>query len=124
MVLDLADVTLTAPVSTLAQMLHNLLRNALDATEGDAPVHLAACAEGDTVVFRVDDRGTGLDPSIAERLGAPFVSTKAEGLGLGIYLARSYAERTGGIFAIEPRPGGGTTARLTVRRDVRTGRAS
>lgn len=117
---EVPAIELVAPVATLAQMLHNLVRNAFEASDADAPVHLGVEALDGAVRFVVSDRGAGLAPEVAERLGTPFVSTKAEGLGLGVYLVRSYAERAGGDLRVAPRPGGGTRAELTVRRDVRT----
>lgn len=116
---DVPDLQLVAPAATLAQMLHNLLRNALEASE-DSPVELKVEDREGALRFVVADRGAGIAPEVNDKLGTPFVSTKAEGLGLGIYLVRSYAERTGGEFELVPREGGGTLARLTVPRDIHT----
>lgn len=112
---------LVAPVHTLSQMLHNLVRNALEAHDGvgsseqvEVTVRVA-----DRVEFHVLDRGPGLSRELAERLGTPFVTTKSEegGLGLGVYLVRSYAERMHGSLSFHERSGGGLDVELCFARD-------
>lgn len=113
---------MVAPMRTLAQMIHNLVRNAREAQDErtvDAPIEL--CVEaGERVCFHVRDRGAGLPEDVRARLGEPFVTTKAGhgGLGLGIYLARAYAERTGGYLVFHARSGGGTDAELCLARNA------
>ncbi|HEY5374778.1 MAG TPA: HAMP domain-containing sensor histidine kinase, partial [Polyangiaceae bacterium] len=62
----------------------------------------------------------GIPAHAASRIGEPFFTTKpaGRGLGLGVFLARAFAERMGGDLTLEARPGGGTLARLTVPRDM------
>jgi two-component system sensor histidine kinase RegB len=110
------DAVIVAPARTLAQVLSNLVRNACDAHEEagvDAPV-LLRVAVGDRVGFHVLDQGRGLPTSIEARIGEPFVSTKRGlgGLGLGIFLARAFADRMGGQLRYARRPDGGTDAGL------------
>jgi two-component system sensor histidine kinase RegB len=118
---------LVAPIKTLAQMLHNLIRNAFEAQE-DAdvltPVELRIEA-GERLCFHVLDRGAGLTHEVRAKLGEPFVTTKADrgGLGLGVYLARSYAERTGGYLLFQAREGGGSDVELCLPRDAVRGDA-
>jgi len=104
---------------TLAEVLRNLLRNALEAqdeTGCEEPVVLRVSAATARLRFSLLDRGPGIAPAIRHRLGDPFVTTKADrgGLGLGIYLARAYAARTGGTLDFTERAGGGTRAELRV----------
>ena len=54
-----------------------------------------------SVVIRVRDNGPGFDPDLAERAVAPFTTTKPDGLGLGLSLARSIIEAHGGRLSIE-----------------------
>ncbi len=110
-------------VRTLAQMVANLLRNAAEACE-DGPLGATitlrvACGAG-RVTFAVLDRGPGLPAAVAERIGEPFVTTRQDrgGLGLGLYLAATFARRSGGELTVLPRPGGGTEARLSLPRDA------
>ena len=105
-----------APEDALVQSLVTLAANGFDALEGRAgTVSLGAEAAEDRVLFRVVDEGPGLTPEIARRLGEPFVSTKdGRGMGLGIFLARTFAERVGGDLAVESTPGSGCTFVLQV----------
>jgi len=62
----------------------------------------------------VVDSGSGMSPDTLNRLGEPFFTTKApgKGMGLGIFLARVFAERLGGNLAFESEIGRGTRATL------------
>ncbi|MFO7179222.1 MAG: HAMP domain-containing sensor histidine kinase [Pseudomonadota bacterium] len=113
---------IVAPKKTIAQLLHNLIRNAFDAheeAEVDTPVELYVEA-GEQLRFLVRDRGKGLSPEVRAKIGEPFVTTKAGrgGLGLGVYLARAYAERTGGALTFRARAEGGTEVELCLARDA------
>jgi len=96
------------------QALTTLLRNALDASDGE--VDLAIEPSADALNFRVSDRGTGVPPEILSRLGEPFVTTKepGQGTGLGIYVVRLIAEQLGGTLQFRSRPGEGTIATLSL----------
>ena len=102
---------------TLVYLLHGLIRNAFEAEdEGqDATVTLLV-ERAELVHFRVLDRGTGVRGDVLNRIGEPFVTTKSDrgGLGLGLFLARAFAERAGGAFVLRPRVGGGTEAELSL----------
>lgn len=117
-----ARVAFLTPERTLAQMVANLVRNA-DEAERDAGVtgglELRVNVES-AVSFVVMDRGHGMPAALASNPGTPFVTTKAGrgGLGLGLYLVRSFAERTGGSLTIRSRGGGGTEVVLTVPRNA------
>lgn len=93
------------------QLLLNLLLNALQALDGQPPgrrrIELAARVEGGRMVFSVADHGPGVAPEHAGQLFAPFFTTKADGLGLGLKICRTIAEAHGGALAWHPRPGGG-----------------
>jgi two-component system sensor histidine kinase RegB len=119
---SMARLSFLTPERTLAQMVANLVRNA-DEAERDAGVAggLELRVEVDTSVrFVVMDRGHGMPAALASNPGTPFVTTKAGrgGLGLGLYLVRSFAERTGGSLGIRSRVGGGTEVVLTVPRNA------
>lgn len=120
-----AETAMVAPPRTLAQTLLNLVRNAWEAQpQGKLPgrVELAVSVD-DALSFCVRDRGPGLPDSVRERFAQPFVSTKAGrgGLGLGLYLARAYAERVGGSLSYRDRQAGGTEVRLRLPRNAVTG---
>jgi two-component system sensor kinase FixL len=116
--LDLDDTLtpLTVDRIQIQQALMNLIRNAIDAArEGDGGGGLGAVAlssrrEGDRVALRVTDNGPGLDPEVRRSLFRPFVSTKRDGLGLGLAITRMLVEANGGEVALEPRAPHGVEA--------------
>lgn len=89
----------------IEQVMVNLLRNSAEAL-GDAGRHdgriiVTADRKGEFLVVRVHDNGPGFDPGVAERATSPFTTTKADGLGLGLSLARSIVEAHAGVLSIE-----------------------
>ncbi|HEY2192789.1 MAG TPA: DUF4118 domain-containing protein [Actinomycetospora sp.] len=95
----------------------NLVDNALR-YGGAGPVTLRASAYADRVELRVVDTGPGLARSRAERLFVPFQRLHDHptdtGIGLGLHVARGFAEAMGGTLTTEETPGGGLTVVLTL----------
>jgi two-component system sensor kinase FixL len=90
----------------IQQVLINLIRNAAESVSASGRVDGRIVVEADVtdtnrVIVTVRDNGPGFDPDILERALAPFITTKREGLGLGLALARSTAETHGGQLLIE-----------------------
>ena len=82
---------------------------------------LAAAARavppGAYALVSVTDTGCGMSQETLRHLGEPFFSSKgARGLGLGLFLARTFAERIGGTLTAESREGGGSIFVLSVPR--------
>jgi signal transduction histidine kinase len=97
----------------LGQVLTNLALNALRQAPAGSRVVLRALADGDDAELVVEDRGPGIDPARLDALLAPFATgDPTAGTGLGLAIVSEIVTAHGGTFALEPRPGGGTVARI------------
>jgi two-component system cell cycle sensor histidine kinase/response regulator CckA len=100
--------------SELREVFVNLLRNAVDAVEGEGEVMVRTRADGERGVVEVSDTGTGMTPEVQEKLFRPLFTTKGErGTGLGLATAYAIVRRHGGDIQVKSAPGAGTT--FTVR---------
>jgi two-component system sensor kinase FixL len=98
----------------LQQVLVNLVRNAVEAMRGAARRELrvtTAVRAPDAVEVSVADTGPGLAADLDGRLFEPFVTTKPDGMGIGLSISRSIVEGHGGQLEMAARPGGGTVFR-------------
>ncbi|RRN61793.1 PAS domain S-box protein [Caulobacter sp. 602-1] len=103
----------------IQQVLINLARNAAEATAGraDRRIWVSSRVEaGGLVRVTVADTGAGVSPSVSEQLFTAFVSTKSDGMGLGLSICRTIVEAHGGRIWFEPRQGGGTQFHFTLVR--------
>lgn len=89
------------------QVLDNLLRNALDATETEAPIELVGTIVPSGYRVVVSDRGVGLGDGPPERLFEPFYTRRRGGTGLGLAVCQGLVTAHGGALHAEPRSGGG-----------------
>ncbi|WP_426757251.1 ATP-binding protein [Myxococcus sp. Y35] len=115
------DVPFWCPVRGLVQVLMNLVRNGLHASEAtQASVLVSAHREADRLRFVVEDQGTGIPRALMARLGEPFFTTKpaGQGMGLGLFLTQTYAELCGGRLELSSEEGHGT--RVTLELPLRT----
>jgi signal transduction histidine kinase len=91
----------------LRAALVNLALNGIDAAGRSGDVWLSASASGSQIMLAVEDSGTGPEESVRDSMQEPFVTSKPEGIGLGLAVARAVAEEHGGVLAWE-RPHGRT----------------
>jgi len=99
------------------QVLLNLIRNAIEAMEGSERRELViatAAAPDDMVEISVTDTGAGIAPEIAAQLFQPFVTSKRQGMGVGLSISRTIVEAHGGSIAPRSNPGGGTIFCVTL----------
>jgi signal transduction histidine kinase len=98
-------------------VIENLLKNALDAIEGDGHISVHARQAGSMVRVEVRDTGKGIDRRVQRMIFRPGFSTKKRGWGLGLSLARRIVEEYHGgrLELVESRPGAGTAFAITLR---------
>ena len=100
----------------LRRLIRNLLENARRYSTGDISLELSKKGTADQAlaVITVHDRGPGVPPAQRERIFEPFyrlpgASEREGGVGLGLALVKSIAQRHGGSVRCEARPGGGAS---------------
>lgn len=113
-----ADYVVLAQEIQIEQVLLNLGRNAIEAmagTPGPRRLTLSASKDADgRIALGVTDTGPGLPADIRERLFEPFVTSKPQGMGLGLSISAGIVEAHGSTFSVESEPGAGATFRFTL----------
>ncbi len=106
----LRDVRVLAEPIRLEQVIVNLVQNALEAmaeAKVDKPrLQVDVTRRGRRIEVSIIDNGPGVDPSVADALFTPFVTTKAKGLGLGLVICRDIIAAFGGELTLHPGPDG------------------
>lgn len=103
------------PRNSVAQVLTNLVVNALDATAGmpkhERRIWIKTLCDADYVVLEVGDNGPGISPELAPRVFDPFFTTKphGEGTGLGLAITRQLVQQMNGEILVHSAPGEGAT---------------
>jgi two-component system sensor histidine kinase KdpD len=100
----------------LERVLANLFSNALRHSPPDSPPALLAREDGDRVVLEVMDHGAGVPGDLKERIFEPFLrlEERSPGVGLGLAVAKGFAEAMGGTIAAVDTAGGGLTMRVAL----------
>ena len=117
---SLAQVTVLADPLAVERMLDNLVDNALRFTPRGGEVRLAAWTGDNGVVLEVTDTGVGIPEDQLEKLSQPFALSDASftktsaGAGLGLAIARTIAELSGGRLAIDSAAAVGTTVAISL----------
>ncbi len=114
------DIVMSCRPAGLVGALAALVKNAFDCIDRESGrVRLEVRAErDDSIAFTVRDEGPGMAADVCARAGEPFFTTKepGHGMGLGLFLARAFAEGLGGRLVLASVPGRGTDATLLVPR--------
>ncbi|MEX2332676.1 MAG: ATP-binding protein, partial [Pseudohongiella sp.] len=91
-----ADLLISADI-TIRHALINIIENALKAARSRVSVYYACGSPDQTqVLMSVQDDGPGIPPEVMESMGEPFISTRSDSMGLGIFLANASIQRQGG----------------------------
>ena len=103
----------------IQQVLLNLIRNGIDAMRnagnGRRVIVVETTApDAENVEVAVADRGEGIDPTVRNHLFEPFVTSKAQGLGMGLSISRSIIDAHGGRLWVDKNGGPGVTFRFAL----------
>lgn len=107
------SVTLFADRMLLSQAIHNIVKNAIEASDG-GEVDITVRKERKKVFISVKDSGRGIDEEKNERIFAPFYSTKIGGMGIGLYLTRKIVEAHEGTLDFVSKANIGTTFTICI----------
>lgn len=114
-----ADTDLSVPLNRplFSWVIENLIRNAVDAMEGEGSITVALEREGGQVHVDVTDTGKGIPAAQHRTVFRPGFTTKKRGWGLGLSLSKRIIEQYHGgrIFVKRSAPGKGTTFRITLK---------
>jgi two-component system sensor kinase FixL len=95
----------------LQQVIVNLTRNAIDAMQGglrkEQGVEIRTYCEGDGVHVSVTDHGSGVPAQLVDSIFHPFVTTKVDGLGVGLAISQTIVQAHGGVLSYRVNPAGG-----------------
>ena len=98
----------------LSQILMNVCRNAIQATQGQSErwLHLRVWRADGMACVEITDNGPGMQPEVLASVSTPFFSTKPDGLGVGLSISKSIAKHHGGTLSIGNHPDGGAVVVL------------
>jgi signal transduction histidine kinase len=102
------------PAVAFSQALINLVDNAIESGGIKSEVEIVVVRNGSRVELSVQDRGSGWPEVVRRHLGEPFVTTKPEGIGLGLYYVHSLSEAIGAELTLDDRDFGGAVARISL----------
>ena len=111
------DVCIYADRGQMEQVLINLLKNAVEASDSASQMvrccYRKVCIDGrERDVLRVEDNGKGILPDVLERIFVPFFTTKKNGSGIGLSLCKQIVMNHGGEISVESEDGRGTAVEI------------
>ena len=101
---------------SLKQVYLNLILNALEAMPAGGRLRIGEAERHGRIEVSIADEGAGIPPDVLRRVGSPFYTTKAQGSGLGLFLARRLVRASGGDLHIQSLEGRGTTCTVRLPR--------
>jgi two-component system, NtrC family, sensor histidine kinase HydH len=116
------DASIEADPRRLKEALLNLVANSIEATPPGGEVVVEVRPAGDATEIVIRDTGRGMPAETLGRIGTPFFTTRDDGTGLGVVLARSVVAQHGGSLRYESEPGRGTRVTVALPRAARGGR--
>jgi signal transduction histidine kinase len=110
MLVDVPDVLIDE--RSMRQLILNMVRNAIEAMPRGGIIEIRTGISRQKVSLVIKDQGVGIPPELIERLGTPFVTTKATGSGLGLAICYRIAQRHEATISVDSKPGKGTAFTL------------
>jgi two-component system sensor histidine kinase HydH len=110
------DASVEGDPRRLGEALLNLVANAIEATPPGGEVVVEVRPSDGEAEILIRDTGRGMPPETLRRVGTPFFTTRGDGTGLGVALARSMIALHGGSLRYESEPGEGTSATVLLPR--------
>ena len=98
----------------IEQLCLNLILNAVEAMPHGGDLTVRTGARDGAVQLNFQDSGVGMTPEQREKLFQPFLTTKAQGTGIGLAIVQKIIESHRGQIEVESKPGGGTTFQITL----------
>jgi two-component system sensor histidine kinase HydH len=113
---DIAPLPLDAEL--MERVFYNLLANAVQASQAEGTVTIKTRPGDGMAEVCVIDRGSGIDPSIVNTIFNPFVTTKPDGVGLGLAIVSKIVDEHGGRISVESEVGKGSVFRVLLPKTV------
>jgi nitrogen fixation/metabolism regulation signal transduction histidine kinase len=115
--LDAPEACIEGDAGRLRQLLHNLVKNALEAASGTSAARIVVATHGvadaaGLIELEVEDNGPGFGQGLLENVFEPYVSTKSKGSGLGLAIVKKIVEEHGGTISAENTVSGGAKIRI------------
>lgn len=100
----------------IEHVISNLVRNAKDvlADRSDGRIRISAQQNGDMALLLISDNGPGMPDDVAADIFSPFVTSKDQGMGLGLAICRTMVEANGGKISLKDHGPGGTVFSITL----------
>jgi len=98
------------------EALHNLLKNAAEATESRGKIELSLGGTESDILIRVQDNGKGMSQEVASSARIPYYTTRSDGSGLGLAVVDKTVNEISGSLIIESEEGAGTTVTISLPR--------
>lgn len=110
------NVKVFADPNMLGQVLLNIMKNAIQAMQGkkNSKLHVRVEAAANQTQIKITDNGPGIAPEILNEIFVPFFTTKTEGTGIGLSIARQIMRTHGGNIKVSSIPGKETTFTLSL----------
>ena len=105
----------------LRQLLHNLVKNGLEAVNGNADARIMVATQTmqvngtDYIELSVSDNGPGFAAGVIDNVFEPYISTKPKGSGLGLAIVKKITEEHGGLITVKNMQSGGALIRIRLQ---------